>query len=194
MEVSALNRLMREGPTISGAHLLADSTGEERLFSRLKHTPGVASFFSNRATRHSVRETIRRSMATSLSFLIGMAGIIAFGVAYNTSRIALSEGAWELATLRVMGFTKREIGLILLTEVGLLVVVAVPLGLALGLGLAQLVSAAYDSEQYRIPAFFERESYGFAALVVMGATVASGGIVWRLLGRLDLIVVLKTRE
>jgi putative ABC transport system permease protein len=194
MNVGALNRVLREGSAISGAHLLTDARFDARLFDRLKETPGVASFFSNRATRQSVRQTIQRSMATSLSFLIAMAGIIAFGVAYNTARVALSERAWELATLRVIGFTRREIGLILLTEVALLVIAAIPLGLILGLGLAHLVSAGYDSEQYRIPAVFNRSSYGFAALVVMAAAAVSGAIVWRLLGRLDLIAVLKTRE
>jgi len=194
MNLAALNRVLREGPAISGAHLLTDARAEARLYDRLKETPGVAGFFSTRAARRSVRETIQRSMATSLSFLVAMAGMIAFGVAYNTSRIALSERAWELATLRVMGFTRGEIGLILLTEVALLVIMAIPLGLLLGLGLGHLVSAAFDSEQYRIPAVFARSSYGFSALVVMTAAVVSGAIVWRLLGRLDLIAVLKTRE
>ena len=194
MNIAALNRVLREGPAISGAHLLTDTRADARLFDRLKETPGIAGFFSTRAARRSVRETIQRSMATSLSMLVAMAGIIAFGVAYNTARIALSERAWELATLRVMGFTRREIGLILLTEVALLVITAIPLGLVLGLGLAHLVSAAFDSEQYRIPAVFDRSSYGFSALVVMTAAVVSGAIVWRLLGRLDLIAVLKTRE
>jgi putative ABC transport system permease protein len=194
MNIAALNRVLREGPAISGAHLLTDTRADARLFDRLKATPGVAGFFSTRAARRSVRETIQRSLATSLSMLMAMAGIIAFGVAYNTARIALSERAWELATLRVMGFTRREIGLILLTEVALLVIVAIPLGLVLGLGLGHLVSAAFDSEQYRIPAVFDRSSYGSSALVVMTAAVVSGAIVWRLLGRLDLISVLKTRE
>lgn len=194
MERRALARLLREAPNVSGVHLVVDPVDEPALFSRLKRTPAVANVATTRAIRDSIRATMARTMTISLSFLVLLASVIAFGVVYNTARIALSERAWELATLRVIGFTRREVGVILLAETALLLLVALPIGLILGYGEATIVSAAYDSEQYRIPVFFRRSSYGFAAVVVMAAAILSGAMVWRLIGRLDLIGVLKARE
>jgi putative ABC transport system permease protein len=194
MERTALARLLRESPKVSGAHVVVDPRLEFAFFTRLKGTPAVASVFTRRAMRDNIRATVARTMMISLSFLVLLAGIIAFGVVYNTARIALSERAWELATLRVIGLTRREVAVILLAETTLLVLLALPLGLITGYIEATLVSAAYDSEQFRIPVSFRRSSYGFAAVIVTTAALLSGAVVWRLIGRLDLIGVLKTRE
>ena len=194
MERTALSRLLREPPNVSGVHLTVDPRSEATLFERLKRMPAVASVITTRAMRDSIRATIGRTMTISLTFLVLLAGVIAFGVVYNTARVALSERAWELATLRVIGFTRYEVGVILLTESALLLLIALPIGLMVGYGEAALISAAYDSEQYRIPVFFRRSSYGFSAAVVTIAAALSGAVVWRLIGRLDLIGVLKTRE
>jgi putative ABC transport system permease protein len=194
MSAAALARLLREAPVVTGAHLLVDASAEPAFLARVKDTRDIASVTTTRAMRESIRSTLQRNFAISLSFLIVLAGIIAFGVVYNTTRIGLAERAWELATLRVIGFTRVEAGAILLAEAALLLILALPLGLALGYGEASLVAAAYDSEQYRIPVFFRRSSYGISVLVVVVAAVLSGAVVWRLIGRLDLIAVLKTRE
>lgn len=194
MERTGLSRLLREPPNVSGVHLAIDPRAESMLFGRLKHTPAVTSVVTTRAMRDSIRATIGRTMTISLSFLVLLASVIAFGVVYNTARVALSERAWELATLRVIGFTRHEVGVILLSETALLLLIALPIGLLVGYAEATLVSAAYDSEQYRIPMFFRRSSYGFSAAVVLTAAVVSGAVVWRLIRRLDLVGVLKTRE
>jgi putative ABC transport system permease protein len=122
------------------------------------------------------------------------ASIIAIGVVYNSARISLSERSRDLATLRVMGFTRGEISRILLGELAVLTLVAIPVGLLLGFAFAWSASVALDTEMYRIPLVVDRATYAFAATVVIIAALLSGLLVRRRLDRLDLIAVLKTRE
>jgi putative ABC transport system permease protein len=194
MELSALNRRMGEGRVISGAYLSMDASGEAATFRTVKDTPGVAGLVLMRSARRSFEDTLQKAFAMSLAFLIAIATVIAFGVVFNTTRTMLAEQAWELATLRVLGFTRREVGRILLTQIGVILLAAIPVGLAAGYVLAQLVSAAYDTEYYRIPARIQPGSYGFAAMIVIVAAAASATVVWRLIGRLDFLSVLKARE
>ena len=123
-----------------------------------------------------------------------LACVIAVGVVYNSARISLSERSRELATLRVIGFTRGEISAILLGELGIVTLLAIPLGLWFGYLVAALTVSMLDLELFRCPLVIERTTYGLAALVVMLASIASGLLVRRRLDQLDLIAVLKSRE
>jgi putative ABC transport system permease protein len=194
MDIRALNRLAREGPSISGAHLMVDAARIETLYRTLKTTPGVASVTVKDAALESFRETVAENLLRLRVFTIIFASIIAVGVVYNTARISLSERTRELATLRVIGFRRAEISLILLGELGALVLAAIPVGLVIGYSMCGLVARAYDTELYRVPLVVERATFGFAAIVVLVAALVSGLIVRRRLDHLDLIAVLKTTE
>jgi putative ABC transport system permease protein len=122
------------------------------------------------------------------------ASIIAFGVVYNTARISLSERSRELATLRVIGFTRGEISRILLGELAVLTIMALPLGMLFGYGFAWIIVAAFESESYRIPLTITRQTYGLATVLVSLAAILSGLAVRRRLDHLDLVAVLKARE
>ncbi len=195
MDIRALRRLMREGRVLSGAFLQVDSSRLDDLYSRLKETPGVAGVALKDAAIQSFKDTVEANMATLIFFNILFAGTIALGVIYNAARIALSERSWELASLRVMGFTKGEISYILLGEFALLTAAAVPLGLGIGYGLAALTVATIgDTELYRVPLVIATSTYASAAAAVLAAAVASSLAVRHRLNRLDLVAVLKTRE
>jgi putative ABC transport system permease protein len=133
-------------------------------------------------------------MNLSISLNVIFAGIIAFGVVYNAARVSLSERSRELASLRVLGFTRAEISLILLGELALLTIAALPVGGFLGYGLAAAIVHAVDSEVYRFPLIVSRTAFAWAFLTIMVATLISGLVVRRRLDRLDLVAVLKIRE
>ena len=120
--------------------------------------------------------------------------MIAVGIVYNNARISLSERGNELASLRVLGFTRREVGVILLGEQAALTAVAIPLGWLLGYGICALLARLMDTELYRIPLVVSARTYAWAALVVAVAAIVSGLLVARRLATLDLVAVLKTRE
>ena len=148
----------------------------------------------NPCTVESFMDTVAENMLTMRSFNILFAVVIAVGVVYNSARISLSERSRELATLRVIGFSKAEVSTILLGELGVLTIVAIPVGMVIGYLLAWWVSLGLDTEIYRIPLVVNPATYAMAATVVIIAAIGSGLIVRRGLSSLDLVAVLKTRE
>ncbi|MGP9820586.1 ABC transporter permease [Salinarimonas sp. NSM] len=193
-DIATVNRLMREGALVSGVHLSLDETRREDLFGALKAIPAASFVALQRVSLAKFRETLAQNLLMMVSIYAGLAAIIAFGVVYNFARISLSEQGRELASLRVLGFTRAEISWILLSELAILVLLAQPLGWLIGYGFAVAMAAGFESELYRVPLVVNREVFAYASLVVVGAALVSGLIVRRRIDRLDLIAVLKTRE
>jgi len=193
-DLGVVNRLMEEGEVVSGADLTVDPLGRARLYRGLKQAPAVAGVSVREAMKQSFRDTIAESLAITNVSGIVFACIIAAGVIYNGARIALSERGRELATLRVLGFTRTEVGWMLVAEQAILTAIAIPFGIALGYGLCVLLMRAYDSEVYRLPLVISRQTWTFAFAVVTAAAVGSGALVLRRIRHLDLVEVLKTRE
>ena len=194
MDIHALNRLMREGLTLSGAYLQVDGQQQSQLYAQLKQTPTVASVALRETTIEQFNAIIAESMTGFTVVLVGFAGVIAFGVVYNAARMALSERRRELATLRIIGFTRGEIAFILLGEQAVLLAIAIPIGFALGFGFAALMASFYDLELFRLPLVVTPASYAFAFVVILAAALVSGSLIRYQLNHLDLIAVLKTRE
>lgn len=194
MDIHALNRLMQEGETISGAFLAVDDRQIDRLYALLKRTPAITSVALRKAMIQRFQATIAQSQNISMTIQVVFACVIAFGVVYNAARIALSERGRELATLRIIGFSQRQVAVILLGEQAVLLLAAIPLGFVLGYGISALMALTYTTELYRFPLIVTRASYAFAFVVIAVAAAGSGWIVRRRCDRLDLVAVLKTRE
>jgi len=189
-----LNRLLKEGDAVSGVLLKVDEAHLHGVYKELKNMPRIAGVVEHRSAIRAFYDTLAETILffTFITTLLG--GSIAFGVVYNSMRITLSERNRELASLRVLGFQRGEVGYILLGELALLTLTAIPLGLAIGYGLCVFLAFQFDSDLYRIPVELGSEVYAFAALVVIGSAVVSGILIWRNLGRLDMVAVLKTKE
>ncbi len=194
MEINSLRRLLRESDTLSGGFITVDPSQIELLYRALKATPAVAGVTLKGAALESFEETFAENINIMIFFNVMFAAIIACGVVYNAARMSLSERSRELASLRVMGFTRAEISSILLGELAVLTCVAIPLGLLIGYGLAALVVTLFDTELYSFPLAVAPRTYALSTLAVLAATALSGLIVRRKLDTLDLVEVLKTRE
>ena len=194
LDINALNRLMREGATISGAYLSVDDHLANQLYTKLKTIPAVTGISTREASLKSFEDISGENLKIMTTWLVIFACIITFSVVYNSARIALSERGRELASLRIMGFTKAEVAFILLGEQAILILFAIPIGYVMGYGLAALISTAYNSELYRLPLIINNSTYAFTFVVVMIAAFGSGLIIRRQINHLDLIAVLKTRE
>jgi len=194
MERAALNRLLREGPAISGAWLLTDQTEEQALFDRLWTVPAVASVGMLRDVEGHIRTYIEDTVLIMMGILLLLAGSIAFAVVYNNARIAFAERSRELATLRVLGFRRAEVAWILIGELALLTLIAIPIGWLLGTGLALLLNEAMSMDMFRIPFIITHQTYAFAAVGVLLAATLSVLLIARRLYRLDMINALKTAE
>ena len=194
MNIDSVRRLLHHDKTLSGGYLTVDSQALPDLFRAIKETPAIAGSGLKAAALKSFQETFAANLGIMIFFNVLFASIIAFGVVYNAARVSLAERSRELASLRVMGFTRKEISAILLGELGILALLALPLGLLLGYALTSLLTKAMETELYALPFSVVPSTYAACALTVLGATVVSGLIVRRKLDRLDLLEVLKAKE
>jgi len=194
MDFHALNRMLGDGPQVTGIHVAYDEALTGDLFRAIKGLPAVSAIALLRISLAKFRETIARNITVSTTIYVVLSVIIAFGVVYNSARIQFSERAREFASLRVLGFSSNEVSRVLMTELAVLVVLAQPLGWAIGYGFARLVTKGFESDLYTIPFLIERDTYAAASLVVIAAAAVSAMLVRRRINQLDMIRALKTRE
>ncbi len=193
MEIASVNRLMNESGLVSGAFLDTDPAATAKLYSTLKETPRVASVTIKRAALDSFRGTMAKNLLRMRLFNIAFACIIAFGVVYNSASISLAEQSHELATLRVLGFYRGEVAAILLGELAIITLAALPVGLLFGRVLVGIAASALQTETQRFPVIVNPSTYAVAVTVIIVASLGSAMAVRRGLDRLDLIGVLKTK-
>jgi len=194
MQRHALNRLMKESDVITSARLRVNKEYQDHIYSELKGMPRIAGVVEQQSAIDAFYDNVAQ-MILFYNFIITLlGGSIAFGVVYNSMRIALSERNRELASLRVLGFERGEVAYILLGELALLTLVAIPVGFVIGYGLCAYLATAFDTDLYRVPLVLGRNVYAFAASVVLVSALLSAIMIWRNLGQLDMVAVLKTKE
>ncbi|MDM5175670.1 FtsX-like permease family protein [Massilia sp. DJPM01] len=194
MERRALNRLLSEGDLSTGFVMSVEPGAEARVLEASKALPRIAGAWSKNTMLANMEEITARNVRIMSTILTTFAVIIAVGVVYNNARIALSERAWELASLRVLGFTRAEVSAMLLGEMAIVIGLALPLGMLLGRGLVGLIAELMKSDQLHFPLVIQASTYAWAALAVLATGVASALVVRRHIDRLNLVEVLKTRE
>ncbi len=194
MDLGALHRLQRDGGRVTSVALRVDPARRDDLLRRIKALPAVAAASRRESAFDYFRHETTRMSSTFTLLLAVFASVIAVGVVYNNARIALSVRSRELATLRVLGFTRAEVSTVLFGEQAVHVLVALPVGLVMGRGLAALVLQSIDVELFRMPLVISRETDAFAVGVVIAASVASALIVRRRIDALDMVAVLKSRD
>jgi putative ABC transport system permease protein len=190
----ALNRALGEGDLSTGFMLAVEPGREAGLLEASKAMPRVAGAFSKATMLRNMQEISARNIRIMSTVLTLFACVIAVGVVYNNARIALSERTWELASLRVLGFTRAEVSGLLLGEMAIGIAIALPLGMWLGYTLVQTVVDLLKSDQFFFPVVIRARTYAWAALAILAAAVASALIVRRRIDRLDMVAALKTRE
>jgi putative ABC transport system permease protein len=194
MRLPALDRLAADGPRITGARVLLEPEDRDVAYHHIKRLPGVAGATLRTAAYDIFNETTGQFQTATAMILGFFASIVTIGVVYNSARVVLAERARELASLRVLGFTCREVSVVLLGELFTQVVLAVPIGCLLGWLFAVGLVAGIDTELYRFPLIIAPKTYLTAVAVVVVAGVVTGFLVRRQIDHLDLVGVLKTRE
>lgn len=192
--LTQLHAWMKEGHLISSANLTIDAAHVNELYRHLKNEPKVLSVTDKSEMVRSFWDTTGRNIMIFVSFFIAFAIVIAVGVVYNSVRIALAERAWELATLRVLGFTNGEVSRLLLREMAVETVLGIPLGFWCGYWMCVLAIALFSSDTFQIPMVIERPTYTLSGLIVLGAAILSAAVVRRKVNQIDLVGVLKARE
>ena len=194
MDITALNRFMGEDDLVSAVSVALERPMEAAFFTAVKGLPRIATAASKTAMLSSFNETSAKNVLFFTSVFTGFASVIAFGVVYNSARVSLAERAWELASLRVMGFTRREVSTFLLGELAIQTALAIPLGFPFGYFIAWGLVQLMPHETMSLPLIIQPRTYAYAALATLAAALISAMVVRRRIDRLDLVAVLKTRE
>ena len=194
MERRALNRALGDGDVSTGYVLAVERGSETRVLNASKGLPRIAGAWSKAAMLRNMEEISARNVRIMSTILTVFAGVIAVGVVYNNARIALAERAWELASLRVLGFTRAEVSALLLGELFIIILIALPLGMALGYALTHLVADLLKSDQFFFPVEIRARTYAWAALCILVSGAASAWVVRKHIDRLDMVSALKTRD
>jgi putative ABC transport system permease protein len=194
MERRALNRLLQEGDQSTWFAVALERGREAAFLDASKQLPRVVGAFSKSTLLRNMQEVSARNVRIMSTVLTLFATVIAVGVVYNNARIALAERTWELASLRVLGFTRGEVSALLLGEMAIAIAIALPLGMALGWGLVNTVTGLLKSDQFFFPVVIRPPTYAWAGLAVLASGVASALVVRRRIDTLDMVAALKTRE
>jgi putative ABC transport system permease protein len=194
LSTGALGRLLKEPVRYNSAFLQVDPAKFGAVYRTVKQMPMVVAVNSKAVMLKSFRATIESLILVMVAFLVVFSTIIAFGIVYNTLRISLTERGWELASLRVLGFTRGEVVRMFLGEAAVEIALAIPIGFAAGYGLAKLVISLMMSDIMRMPLVIAPSTYTWSALAVVAAGIASGLALKRNIDELDLVEVLKSRE
>ncbi len=194
IDIGMIRREMKEGGTVSGAHLSIDEARWGEFLAKVNESPAIASMAVTQAARESFRKSTGDMMDNIQLIYFGFAVVVSFGVVYNGARIALSERGRDLATLRVVGFTHGEVAGVLIGELAVLTAFAIPLGLLIGSGLAKVLVLGVNTETVRMPLVLTPKTFATAVLIVLVSSAFSFAIVSRQIRNLDLIGVLKARD
>ncbi|WP_102224913.1 ABC transporter permease [Acidimangrovimonas sediminis] len=194
LSAPALFRLMRVAPQVNRLNLLVDTPALPALYAAVKDAPAIegAQFWAD--IRQKFDETLNRNLTTSVTVYAILGILITVGVIYNAARIQLSERSYELASLRVLGFTRAEVGYVLVGELMLLTLLAIPPGLLGGYAFSALVAQGFTTDIVRIPLVISRRTYALAALIAVAAALAAALMVRRRLDRVSLATALKKRD
>ncbi len=194
MELSALNTAMREPGRVSGAYLKIDPARADEIYTKLKNMPAIAGVSLKSDARDGFQKLLDEGAGATRYVMALIAAIITFGIVYNTARIAFAERSHDLASLRVIGFTKAEASFVLLGELAIITVIALPVGALIGVSLAGMIASGFSTDLYTVPAMITPSAVGSGALAVVIASAISGWLVKRDVDRLDLVSALKSRE
>lgn len=194
MDFETLNALRRQAPQVSVANLTLDPSERSAFHRALSGMPALAGTAMVSDMRRSFDETLRENIRITTTVYMTIAVLITVGVTYNGARIQLSERARELASLRILGFSRGEVSFILVGEAMILALLAQPIGWLVGLGIAWAFTQGIESDLYEVPFVIVPSTFARASLIVLLTALASALVVRRRIDRLDLVAVMKTRE
>ena len=194
MSFDTLNEILRRGPRISVANVELDQAEVARFHAAVKEIPEVSGTVMMADNRNSFEETVNRNIQIGNTVYAILGIMITIGMAYNSARIQLSERARELASLRILGFSRGEVSYVLMGETLVLALAAQPLGWLFGRWIAMAMIEGFSSDLYSIPLVLAPRTYAYASLVVLSAAIIATLVVRRRIDRMNLVAVMKTRE
>ncbi|MDV6237773.1 FtsX-like permease family protein [Leptospira ellisii] len=194
MELSAANRLLNEAESVNLVAVRTDSKLESDFLAALKTVPKISGVSTREGDLKVFTDTMQRSVLATTLILFIFASVISVGVVYNTAMISLSERAFELGSLRILGFTKAEVFRILAGELGFEILASLPVGCVLGYLFAYFLMTTVETEGFKVPLIISYRTYAIAVLCTLGTSALSYVVLYSKIKNMDLLSILKVRE
>jgi putative ABC transport system permease protein len=189
-----LAKLLDETPSVSLLTLKVDSNLWESVQKRVEEFPGVAGAAVKNWRLQGFQQTIGKIIRISTWILSIFAFLIAGGVVFNLVRVSFSERSWEMASLRVLGFSEWAVLKVLALEVSFEVAASLIPGFLLGVGWVYLSQFWIHTEAFKFPVIVERATFGIATLLALGALLMGVYSCWRRTRALSPIAALQAPE
>jgi putative ABC transport system permease protein len=194
MNIKALSRVLDE-PFAMNSVLVSTDPGKSRLMNdELDDIPLISSVTVKADTIDSMETTMNMQMKVMSFMTVLFAGVIAFSIIYNITSVSLSERERELASLRVMGFSQKEVGRILYYENILMGIVGLFLGVPLGMLVCRGLVTAFDTEMIRLPYHLNPRTFIISITCTCIFVLISNLAIRHKINTLDLVETLKERE
>ena len=139
-------------------------------------------------------KSMLKSVGLIVIVLVVAAAALAFIVLYNLTNINITERQREIATLKVLGFTPREVSAYIYRETMLLSVIGCAVGLVLGVFMEGFVVVTAEVDQVMFGRTIHAASFVIAFLLTMLFTVLVMLAMRRKLARVDMVESLKSNE
>lgn len=194
MRDEALHALLRQEPRVNQLNLLVDTAELPALYAQIKQTPAISGVALWSEVQRQFDEQLDENLFTTVLIYATLGVLITVGVVYNAARIQLAERSYELASLRVLGFSRGEVSYVLVGEIMLLTVIGLPIGWLAGYGFAALSAEGLSSELVNIPLVVSKSTYGWASVLVFVSALVSVLVVRRRLDKIDLASALKQKD
>ncbi|MBK5252349.1 MAG: FtsX-like permease family protein [Peptostreptococcaceae bacterium] len=188
MDIGFMQKYLMDDEMITGVML--NST--DKVKEKMEDVTNISSVNSIVDLRNIFKDFTKLTYA-SLSVYAFFAGILGFAIVYNSTMMSISERRLEFSSLRIMGFSKKEINRIVLKENLIMTAFGIVLGIPLGRWLMRLMETSFQTEFYSMTAPIEMNSYIYAAVLTVFYVLIAQYFSSLKIKKLDFIEALKNR-
>lgn len=188
MNIEEMRALLLERQMITGVSVAS----KDNLKEKLKDVRNISTVSSVGDMKQSFVEYLdTMNLAIGLYMLFG--GILGFALIYNATIISISERKMEFASLRIMGFEKKDVYGMISKENLIMALIAIIVGVPLGLGMINGMADSFSSEMITFPVIFSPKFFIQAAAATIIFAIVAQLATLRKIYNLNFIDALKSR-
>lgn len=166
---------------------------ERNLGNKIMNIDGVQSVTFYSSLQKNFKDMIK-SISYIVVVLVISAACLAFVVLYNLSNVNISERKREIATIKVLGFTRKEVDAYINRETILLTILGSLIGLGIGIGLHHLIMNLAEMDDIMFGRTINSISYVISFVMTIGFNAIINLCLHKKLNNIQMVESLKAVE
>ena len=166
---------------------------ERNLGNKIMNIDGVQSVTFYSSLQKNFKDMIK-SISYIVVVLVISAACLAFVVLYNLSNVNISERKREIATIKVLGFTRKEVDAYINRETILLTILGSLIGLGIGIGLHHLIMNLAEMDDIMFGRTINSISYVISFVMTIGFSAIINLFMHKKLNNIQMVESLKAVE